>query len=221
MPSLRIARQRMTRRPAPANCLSPQSDFGPRPQGRRAAEVLAGSSATMSRSPQERGLCVLLWQIERDRPRPTWSRCVRSVMAKRLRMRGCSLSCRRGLVDPRTALWSPQRRIEQRRNQLRSALRVNARNHVSRQASVERLIDEDYLGASVMDRELARRLVTVAHRPCERTAHSRRSIDPWLTSVAPSNRSCGHYRRCNCAKTGPPARSHPVAARRGAKERTQ
>jgi hypothetical protein len=124
-------------------------------------------------------------------------------------------------VDPGARFSCLRRRIERHRNHLSIGPAGQRTEPRSKQAGIERLIREEYRGASLVDRGLlARRLITLVHGL---GAHS--ALDPKHWSPAKQRRIIEQELRSLPAmqlrEDGPPVRSHPIPARRGAKERTQ
>jgi hypothetical protein len=124
-------------------------------------------------------------------------------------------------ADSRPRFWCVRGRIERRPNHLSVGPPGQRTEPRSPQASTEGLIRKKYRGVSVMDRKLrARRLITLVHglgahsplHPKHRSpAKQRRIIEKELRSLP----------AMQLREEGPPVRSHPIAARRGAKARTE
>ena len=122
-------------------------------------------------------------------------------------------------ADPRAHFWCLRRRIERRRNHLSVGPPGQSTEPRSKQASIEQLIRKEYRGVSVMDRELPARRHHAVHGVW---AHS--TLDPKHRSWAKPRRIIEELRSLPATQLreeGPPVRSHPIAARRGAKARTQ
>jgi hypothetical protein len=123
-------------------------------------------------------------------------------------------------ADPRARFWCLRRRIERRRNHLSVGPPGQSTEPRSTQASIEQLIREEYRGVSVMDRELLAWRHHAVHGVGAHSAlhpkHRFRAKQRRIIEKEPRSLPAMQLR-----EEGPPVRSHPIAARRGAKARTQ